>query len=397
MNDRRGRMIARAREFAEMGRRLLRERQAAPGIVDPLLRNTERANWGILAELPELHTVGALERLGNLFAEWLTKDAAHAKAIADLAVSAAEGMPDNAYPAVVISQLRAHAWKDLGKALRFLGKNQEALDVFALAEKSVDGGRGALAHDRAIVRFNLAMSLQELERFDESRSLLAESKRVFREFGDAKNAILCSLAEGVLLQRLRKYREAREAYLLLLASSRDIDPESLASIHHTIGLCSIELGDYVEAEENFLYALKLFRDLRQPLYVMQVELGRGRLFLRRGEPAAGISHLGLIRRDFLRQSMHEEAGICGLEMVEGYLLLGEPEKAETVARTIVGEFSLAGLNKRAITAVGYLSEAIAARKAKPALVTHVREYVVSLRTSPERDFARPTFTAWAPE
>lgn len=86
---------------------------------------------------------------------------------------------------------------------------------------------------------------------------------------------------------------------------------------------------------------------------------------------------------------------CGLEMVEAFLLLERPSEAETLARTIVSEFTLAGLNTRAITALGYLSEAIAARKAKPALVTRVREYIVSLRRSPERDFARPT--AWEPE
>lgn len=159
MNDRRQRLLARAREFGEAGRRLVRERQAAPGIVDPLLRNTAPANWPALAELPELHTAGALERLGNRFAEWLTKDTAHAKAVADLAVSVSEAMPDDAYPALVVAQLRAHAWKDLGKALRFLGRNEEAVEVFATAEKYVQAGRGALAHDLAIVRFNLAMSL----------------------------------------------------------------------------------------------------------------------------------------------------------------------------------------------------------------------------------------------
>jgi tetratricopeptide (TPR) repeat protein len=382
----------RTRDFAETGRRLTQERKAAPGIVDPLLQKTARTNWPALAELPELQTAGALERLGNLFAERLTQDAGHAKAIADLAVSAAEAMPEHSYPAVVIGQLRAHAWKDLGKALRFLGKNEESLQAFATAEQRLEVGPGALAHDLAIVRFNRAVSLQELDRYDESRALLSESKQVFKDHGDTRNAIYCALGEGVLLQRLKRFREAREVYLLLLASTRPIETESLAPIHHNVGMCSIELGDFTAAEENLEYARALFRELRKPLYVMQVELGRGRLFIRRGDPAKGLSHLRLVRLDFLRNSMHEEAGICGLEMVEGFLLLDRPEDAEILARTIVSEFTLANLNARAITALGYLSEAIAAKDAKPALVTHVREYIVSLRTYPERDFKRPTLT-----
>jgi tetratricopeptide (TPR) repeat protein len=383
----------RDREFRETARRLVQQRAAAPGIVDPLLQNTPRASWPVLAELPDLQTLGALERLANLFAEWLTKDAVHAKAIADLGVAVTEAMPGNAYPPPVMAQLRAYAWKDLGKALRFLGKNDEAIEAFTIAERHLEAGRGTLVHDLAIVRFNLAMSLQEVDRYDESRTILAESKQVFRNHGDLRNTILCGLAEGVLLQRLRRFREARETYLLLLASSRDIDTESLASIHQVVGMCSIELGDFREAEENLAYAITLFRQLKQPLYILRIELSRGRLLIRRGEPASGISHLRRIRLDFLRQSMHEEAGICGLEMVEAFLLLERPADAEILARTIVSEFTLAGLNTRAITALGYLSEAIAARKASTKLVADVREYIVSLRTSPERDFVRPILTA----
>ena len=59
------------------------------------------------------------------------------------------------------------------------------------------------------------------------------------------------IAEGVLLHRLRKFREAREAYLLLLASNRDsIDQESLACLHHAIGHCSVDLGDFDVADAN---------------------------------------------------------------------------------------------------------------------------------------------------
>ncbi|HEX6096703.1 MAG TPA: hypothetical protein VF432_10300 [Thermoanaerobaculia bacterium] len=76
---------------------------------------------------------------------------------------------------------------------------------------------------------------------------------------------------------------------------------------------------------------------------------------------------------------------------------GQPEKAEMLARTIVSEFTLAGLSTRAITALGYLTEAIMLRKASTKLVSDVRDYIVSLRTSPERDFMRPTLTVSEPE
>ena len=55
--------------------------------------------------------------------------------------------------------------------------------------------------------------------------------------------------------------------------------------------------------------------------------------------------------------------------------------------TLIGEFTAAGLNTRAIGALGYLTEALAANRATARLVGEVREYILSLRTSPERDFA----------
>jgi hypothetical protein len=84
--------------------------------------------------------------------------------------------------------------------------------------------------------------------------------------------------------------------------------------------------------------------------------------------------------------MTEEAGLCGLEIVEGMLSLGNYSGAESLGRKIISEFTRAGFNKRAITALGYLQEAIASSKASRGLVRIVREYIVSLRTSPERDF-----------
>jgi hypothetical protein len=54
---------------------------------------------------------------------------------------------------------------------------------------------------------------------------------------------------------------------------------------------------------------------------------------------------------------------------------------------VIDEFTNAHLSRRAIAALGYLTDAIATNRASAPLVTHVRDYIVSLRTSPERDDA----------
>jgi tetratricopeptide (TPR) repeat protein len=373
-------------EYHAIARRIHQERVLARETVERLLRSTPRDQWSALAGRPDLQTAGALECLGNTFAATLTRDPREAMLIAELAVAAAEEIAPDAYPRPIVPQLHALAWKDLGKALRFLGRNREALDAFATAEQRLEQFV-VLGHDRAIVRFNLAMSLQELDRFEESRLLLAECKQVFDEHGDARNTILCAFAEGVLLQRQRRHREAREVYLLLFASTKDIDTETRAALHRAIGLCSIELADFRDAELNLTQAIALNRTLGQPLEVLKGQRCLGFLFIRRGDMEHGVHFLRPVRRGFLSKGLAEEAGLCGLDIVEGFLLIGRTSTAETLARRIVGEFTAADLNTRAIAALGYLTEALTTSRASGALVTEVREYIISLRTSPEREFA----------
>ena len=189
-------------------------------------------------------------------------------------------------------------------------------------------------------------------------------------------------------QALHQYREARETYLLLIASHSDIPKPTLAALHQSVGLCSIELKDDRAAEDNLQKAITLHNERGQTLDAVKGDHGRGRLLIRQGHLKRGLAVLRPVRHQYLIHSLAEEAGLCGFEMVGALLMLDEFEKAERLARTIMNEFLLAALNVRALTALGYLTEAIMSRQASPKLVDHVYEYVLSLRTKPEREFTQ---------
>jgi tetratricopeptide (TPR) repeat protein len=354
-------------EFARMMRKLADERAAAAsGTIEKILETTPVDQWSELVEHPDLRTYGALERLGRIFVDTLATAPQRAHVLALLGVSLTENLSSAAYAPETIAQAKAYAWKDLGTALRFLGRPQESIDALLTAEAALTqphGGAGSLTHDRAIVRFSLAVTYQEADRFQESRALLAECKEVFREHGDDRRYTLSVFAEGVLLQRLQHYREAREIYLLLLASTTTIEKDSLAAVHRVIGLCSIELADFREAETHLRRSIALNDALGQRLEALKGKAALGRLFIRRGDAGRAVLHLRPVRHEFLRNGLTEEAGICGLEVVEGLLQLEHPSQAETLARTIVSEFTAAKLNKQALLALDHLAEAIAARKA----------------------------------
>ena len=110
------------------------------------------------------------------------------------------------------------------------------------------------------------------------------------------------------------------------------------------------------------------------------------MWLKQGRIEEGLAHLQHVRDRFLTEGLIEEAGLCGLEIVEAELRRDRAAAAEMLARTIVRDFTAAQLNKRAILALGFLSDAIAARKASAATADNVRQFIRALHTDPEAEF-----------
>jgi tetratricopeptide (TPR) repeat protein len=356
---------------------LARERSEAVGIVGRLLRETAREHIPTLCDHPELRTFGAHERLISIASAELMSDPQYALVLAQLAVSLSERLPIDVYYYITRIQARAYAWTEMGKTLSFLGRKEEAVEALETARAEVEE-HAVLVHERAVIRLNLSLVYQEMGRYDEVRSTLVECKAVFRSFSDFRLYVLAASHEGLLLQRLRLYREAREAYLLLLTSNAQIEIDDWAALHHAIGFCSIELEENEVAEEHLTEAVALHQRLRRPLEVTKCEQGLGRLLIRRGSYHDGIALLRSVRHKLLMHSLAEEAGLCGLDIVGGMILAGEPERAEPLARTIMNEFLAAGLDFRAVAALGYLSEAIAIRRASAEMANDIREFVKEL-------------------
>lgn len=377
---------ARVAEFAATARKLQHERETAAGVVTRLLSETPYSEWGKLGGREELRNSGALEKLGQESASRLHRSPLEALAIADLETNIADALPADTYPKIVIAQLRAAAWKDRGQALWYLARYADALAALDHAETILQPF-GTVAHDRAIVRLVRASTLQEVHRFDEALALLGECKVVFEDHGDQRRVLICGIAEGAVLHHMQRFREARTAYMNLLPLARDLDDkQSTATLLNNIGHSSVELEDFRTADTYLQQAAELFAQLDLPVCLANVELSRGRMMVRRGQLENGIRVLAATRDRFLRRGLVEEAGLCGLDIVEAFLIREMATDAELLARRIVNEFTAAQLNTRAITALGYLSEAIAARRASAATAANVRQYIYSLRTEPNRRF-----------
>jgi tetratricopeptide (TPR) repeat protein len=371
---------ARVAEFGEIARQLQEERAVSKDIVSSTLRNTRREAWASLRERRELRTAGALERLGQEVDQRLDTNPRDALTIAELATAIAGSLAPGSYPAIMLAQLRTHAWRDRGQALSYLGRYEDALGALDQAEEQLREF-GTLGHDQATVRFCRATLLQHLRRFDEARTILDECRQVFQSYGDTQSYVKCTLAMGNLLVRVGDYRAAREMLSGLLGSD---DTLREATVRCTLGWCAIHLSRLDEALSHFDEVSRCIAE--SPVHVARASYGIGSAHLRLGDLQAAIQHLQSARWTFLVHNLVEEAGLSGLEIVEALLLQNEPAAARRLSAQIVGEFTAARLNRRAITALAYLHDAVATTNATAKTARNVYDYIAALRADPTREF-----------
>jgi tetratricopeptide (TPR) repeat protein len=286
------------------------------------------------------------------------------------------------YPAVTLAQMRAHARKDLGQALTFLAKYEEALRALDGAEAQLMH-HGTLAHDQAIVRFVRATALQHLRKFDEARALLEECTEVFRDYRDTRLYAKCALATGNLFVRRGDYASARKTLLPIL----DCEPALVPIARMALGWCAVHLGDGEEALEHFTAAARGYRALGRDVEVERAMYGAATSLLRLGRFEDALPELAMARERFRARGLVEESALSGLDMVEAQMVLGYIDDARELAATLVREFSQAQLNRRAVAALAYLNEAIAASSATPEVVRSVYTYIETLRIDPTSEFA----------
>jgi tetratricopeptide (TPR) repeat protein len=377
---------ARLKEFTETARRLQQERTGTREVTEKLLDTTPLPEWPGLAGRPELRNSGALEQLAARVRARCEHDPREALAAASLATAIAETLPPGAYPAVTLAQLRAHAWKDRAHTLRFLGRYDEALDAVAMAERALEPFP-ATAYDRAVVGLVKAATLQHIERFDESGELLAECAGVFRDHGDTKQQLYCTMIHAALFYRLGQYLEAEREWTDSLTVALGLgDMESVARAHGNLASCALHLGDVSTGKAHVGQAKEIFYELGRDIEAIRIDLAFARLLVKNGDITHGIILLRKARESFLSHQLVEEAGLCGLSIAEAFVGRGDYAAAFELTDEIIRDFSHAALNSRAIQAVQSLQVALAARDVSVAAIRHVGRYIEDLRRDPDLEF-----------
>jgi tetratricopeptide (TPR) repeat protein len=329
-----------------------------------------RAN---VAARPDMHNAGAVRFLCVQSRELREKQPMHALALADAAVALCEQLPGDRYPATLMAELRGGAWLERANVLRYLGRFAEALDALDVAENAY--ARTPVAtFSLALVQYLRSVIFFKTERLDEATRLARRAARVFRQFGEDERFIHAKIVEAGVLFMRNRHGEALELFASLVAPAKEIgDAATTARLYANIGNCYLGLQRLSEASGYFAQALSLYEALGLETEKIRARWSLGRLLLAAGESAEGVNRLREARREFEALGLTCDAAQVTLDLVEALLATGgNLSEVSQLCAGLVESFAAKGMTGGALTALGYLREAVASGNASAGLVNNVR-------------------------
>jgi tetratricopeptide (TPR) repeat protein len=359
------------------------ERVAARPVVETL-RGSAPDVWD--REMPSSwRTAGFVQELTATASAILESNPRESLALAQLALAIATGIPPGTYASPVQAQIEGAAWKEIGTAHRYLSEYDPALRAYDAAQRAF-ASANALAHDDAVVDFARAIVLSDLDRLDEALDLLVAVEPVLRGFDDHRRLVQMRVLTASIYYKQGRLLQARDVFQEALEEVQFDDPHTRAIIYSNLGQVCGDLGDTGNAVLMLHNARQIMDDLEMPAEVTRAEWALSKILMLKGDFTKALSMLRKVRDTFIEMTMCEEAGLAGLDLADTLIASDRTGEARQVVEDVLGEFTKANLNARAITALAYLRDVLPTTPRPQRVVHHVRHYLESLREEPARLF-----------
>lgn len=379
--------IATLRAFAD---RLGREEAEAEAVLAEMLR-TSRESWLPQIEAhPEWRTVGMVRRLIKSVERAVQTMPPDAVELGRVATAIADAFDRATYDADVIDKTRGAAWRTYAYALHYSGDIVAALSAVETAEDALAGCLVA-DYDAARVAVVRAYVLRSLEETGAALEGVAKSAAVFDAHGDKAQSAIAAFAYAYVLLKEHQYRPALEIFQRLLRETTD--PNMPRLLHHNVGFCHRELGEFEPALQQYQIALEAFRETGSASLVARAEWNIAGVLLAAGRVKDAYPRLIAARETLASLGMHNEAALANLELAEVLLAQERYDEIDTLCGEVMRYYEGAGLayGRHAMAALAYMQEAARARKATVQLVRNVRYYVTRLPEQPNLLFLDRAF------
>jgi tetratricopeptide (TPR) repeat protein len=289
---------------------------------------------------------------------------------ARLAVRIAEHLGDSYHPDWVL-ELRARAHAYLGNALRVVGELKSADHEFLMADECLEPGAGCARVQAEVLSLKGSLRLDQ-RRFDESRSLLEQALRIYRDTGhtDGVAATLLKMAKLV-----KADGDLESSILLLHESLREIDPISQARLYaYALQslLTSLTLSGRNQDAENLLPRVNAhFRSAAGPLDWLRLRWTEGSIAQGLGRTDEAEAAYREVRERFLELGKSYDAALVSLDLATIYAERGEREALKRIAAEILPVFQARDVHREALAALLLFHQACAEERATVEMIRQV--------------------------
>jgi pentatricopeptide repeat protein len=257
--------------------------------------------------------------------------------LASLARLAAEACSVEAAGSEIRSfDLRAHAWRQYGNALRVLGRLHEAEEAVATARRHLEAGtRDPLLRAQfcTLAAASLRMSQR---RFAEAIELCNEAGEIYAELEDP-HALASTLVQKAIA--LLYSGEAEEAVRALNQAIPLIEPERdpnlLLAACHNLVRCYIDLGRPEHALSIYSEMRDLYKKSSDAIVRLRASWQEGLLLRDLGHLRTAETALLEVRQGFVDRALFYDAALVSLDLAAVYVKLqAETELQQTVAESM---------------------------------------------------------------
>jgi tetratricopeptide (TPR) repeat protein len=363
--------------LSELAQQLRVEKEAATAPVAEALSGPS-AWWRARAlRTSGIVTYGCVELLLDRSRTLLDQSPADATEAAAVAVDVAERLPGESYPPDLAMSARAEAWREYAYSLFYIGHLTEASKALDVAEQAC---RQLPAPELGLARIALirASLYRANDRTAEAIALTEQAAATFDRLGDRTRYVKARVTEA----NMRYGRGDIAAALAIWLSVEDApglaEDGTLGMVLHNIGYAYRDLGNRPMARTYLDRASAQYEARGMAVERVRTRWAEGGMLVMGGEVVEGVRILREAWRAFEQVGMELEAALVGLEIAEALLATGESEEVPSICRAILDRFVSEGMTSRAITALSFLREAVAAEKASPDLVRTIHSFLRAL-------------------
>jgi tetratricopeptide (TPR) repeat protein len=359
-------------------------------MLDRFLAETSGALvWADIARKREYHTAGVVRKLAEAADNSSYSVPRRALILAETAGQIVGMLSTAIYSETEIAALRGLAWKQQANANRHLGQFSAALDALNRAERAYrELPRPEI--DLASITFIRATIYTEQQTYELAEQLAEESSAAFSQLGQIELYFRSRHLQGRIAFEQSQFGEAQLIFDTIFAYGEAKDDLTwIARASQALGFCHLERRDFGNAARYLTQSMGVFRQLRLSSEQVRCRWGLALLVQREGRFRTAVPRLREVRDEFANLGATSDAALVALDLMETFLLLGQPREVRRTAGNVVKLFKEAGMITGALTAVDYLKQAAAMSSVTPDLIEYIRRYLRRVDVQPGIVFVPP--------